>query len=119
MAQVKNECGDIKCIDEKGNVKWFSPYMIMEASALKMYGFRVVDALEPLLPIIKPEDKTITPTVQDKTEQESFKNLADDSEKSIDEYTKKEIMDELKSLNIKFNVLDPKDKLYTLLKINK
>lgn len=56
MAQIKNETGDIKCINEKGNVAWFSPYLVNEGMALRMNGYSVVDGIEPLLPVINSEN---------------------------------------------------------------
>ena len=53
--QVVNEQGKIKCIDEKGNVKWFSRYMVEQSSVLKDYNITVVNAPEPMLPKIEAQ----------------------------------------------------------------
>ena len=89
MAQVVNEFGEIKCIDDKGNIKWLSKFVVEQSSVLKDYNIVVFDAPEPL------------PAVESK-------------EKSIDDYTKNELIELLKG-KAEFKVTDNKETLFNLL----
>ncbi len=56
MAKVFNESGDIKFLDEKGNVKWFSAAIADNAALMKQQGMTLFDSPEVLEPkIIKSE----------------------------------------------------------------
>lgn len=140
MARVYDSTGQIKCIDERGNIKWFSPAMVLDGHALRMFNIKVIDgpeAFEPKFIETKMEVNQIDkpnsniPEVKfEETPKEDFKiNLEDDIEKeynggasevTIDDFTKDELADLLRSSNIKFNIADKKEVLFeAYLKLNK
>ena len=55
MALIKNESGEIKCIDERGNTMWFAPIIANDERLMKQQGMTVFNSPEILLPKIKDE----------------------------------------------------------------
>lgn len=142
MARVYDSTGQIKCQDEKGNIKWFSPAMVLDGHALRMFNIKVVDGPEPfepkfietkneVIPLGTPKSNIPEVVKLEETKKEEFKiNLDDDdvekeynggtSEITIDDFTKDELADLLRSSNVKFNIADKKEILFeAYLKLNK
>jgi len=88
MAQVTNEFGEVKCIDDKGNIKWLSKFVVEQSSVLKDYNIVIFDAPEPL-------------------------HAIEITEKTIDDYTKNELIELLKG-KAEFKVTDNKETLFNL-----
>ena len=59
----KNETGDIKCLDEKGNIKWFPEIIVNNRRLMKERGFTVFESP------IKAEAKTFELLVTDNTKE--------------------------------------------------
>jgi len=89
MAQVVNDSGEVKCIDDKGNIKWLSKFVVDQSSVLKDYNIVVFDAPEPLL-------------------------AAEVKEKTIEDYSKSELIELLKG-KVDYKSTDSKETLFNLL----
>jgi peroxiredoxin family protein len=92
--RITNETGDIKCLTEKGEVRWFSPYIVNSTNVLRDNKIKVFEAVEELKPLIKDD---LVP-----------------KELTIDDYTKAKLAELLTEAKIEFNQLDKKEVLYNL-----
>lgn len=44
MAQIKNNTGDIKVMNDKGVIKWFAPLIANNKQLMKSMNYEIVDA---------------------------------------------------------------------------
>lgn len=90
--RVINETGDIKCITERGDIKWFSPHIVDGTNVLRDNNIKVFEAPEELKPFIVTAEQQ-----------------ANDGE-----LTKAALIEKLKEAKIEFNPQDKKEVLYNL-----
>lgn len=57
MAQIVNETGDIKVINNKGEIKWFCKKIVDDAKLMKSMKYEVVNAPDSFPPIENAESK--------------------------------------------------------------
>lgn len=104
LGQIIDESGQVKCLDEKGNVKWFAPIVANNTRLMNQQGMFV---------FISP--KKFEPEVKAKATESANENTGVEL-KSIDDYTRDQLKEEITKLNGTFKPADGKESLYNTLK---